>query len=170
MLTSNSVAALCDRCLMAVASASWASASACSASMFAGCASRAVAALSARLSLSLAAASSTGANSGAPDCSARCTDALATAILSFGIGVLPHPATANTAAAIIAPRIRIEVSAFTIDFPLLDPAGTAADHCLASMRCNPVASSLATSVIFAASRIGLTVAPANRPACSFPMP
>jgi hypothetical protein len=37
---------------------------------------------------------------------------LATAIFSFGIGVLAHPATVNTAAAITAPRIHIEVSTF----------------------------------------------------------
>src|ERR1700681_1995527 len=110
MLVSNSVAALCDRCCWAVASASSASALACSASMVAGCASRAAADFSARLSLSLAAASSTGANSGAPDCSARCTDALASAIFSFGIGVLAHAAKLKIATAqTVAPFIDIEI-------------------------------------------------------------
>jgi hypothetical protein len=37
---------------------------------------------------------------------------LATAIFSFGIGVLAQPATAHTAAAIVAHRTHIEVSAF----------------------------------------------------------
>ena len=41
----------------------------------------------------------TGANSGAPDTSARCTDAFATAIFSSAAGLLAHAANATTVAA-----------------------------------------------------------------------
>src|SRR5271155_3188798 len=99
MLASNSIAALCDFCCCAVASASCASTLACSASWVAGCASLSAAAFSARDNLSRAAAISTGANSGAPDRSARATDDLATAIFSLGMGVLAHPAAHNASAA-----------------------------------------------------------------------
>jgi hypothetical protein len=42
---------------------------------------------------------STGANSGAPDCSARCTEALATASFSFGTGVLAQAVSTTASAA-----------------------------------------------------------------------
>jgi hypothetical protein len=69
--------------------------------MLAGCSFPSELAFSALAIFSRATAISTGANSGAPDPSARCKDAFATAIFSFGTGLLAHAAsdvTATTAA------------------------------------------------------------------------
>src|ERR1700737_1051919 len=88
--------------------------------MVAGCISRAAAAFSARANLSRALASSTGASSGAPDCSARCTDDFATAIFSFGIGVLAQ-ATAMAATVVQAVvRLMNRANSDNISSPLFD--------------------------------------------------
>ena len=99
-LASNSIAALCERCSCAVASASCASTFACSASIVAGW-PRDRPRPFPRAAIYRAPSRAPPARVPvAPACSARCTDAFATAILSLGIGLARRmPRAPMTAAA-----------------------------------------------------------------------
>jgi hypothetical protein len=74
---------------------------------------------------SFALANWTGANSGAPARSARCTESWATASLSLGTGVLAHAAMPRAAAATTAPPARLTFD--TSNFIFTSSQGLAAN-------------------------------------------